>query len=558
MANTSTASYEQALALYQSGDFEASHEAVLELLQASPQDPSLLRLAGKAGVELGRDDAVGQLEQAAAADPDNPDAWRDLADALLAEGRSEDATNAIKQGIERRPEDVALLVDLAHVIARRGNTDAAIATLEQVLELDFGTSPPCAGSSTCTARRTASRTRWTPAARSSPTGRDSRPPSTSPSSISPSIGWRKRWSVRRLRDIDDEPDHEVYAMHGMIEAELRRERVAHRPRPRRRRDARRPLRPHDRHPRLRRHAGLRRGRLALRRRAATSMTPSPPLATSTADSMPPLASRAATAPKAKADEVQWTRCPSCEAFVYHKRLKRNLGVCPECNYHFRLPVRERLAQLLDEGSFEDLSQDIVPVDALGFADSKPYTARLEEAQRKTGLEGALYGRATIGGNPIVVAAMDFAFIGGSMGWERRTTSVPSWTASSSSSRNRSAEGPRSGPELRELVDAPKPAVERLLARRSGGPRRRAPGSSSAIRAGRRWRSTSSRAPGRAAAAAVGGRGTASARATVLDAAGELTAADLAGPSAGTASARRSVLDEAREPGGPGFRIWTRH
>jgi acyl-CoA carboxylase subunit beta len=146
------------------------------------------------------------------------------------------------------------------------------------------------------------------------------------------------------------------------------------------------------------------------------MTPSPPPATSTADSMPPLASETATAPKAKAEEVQWTRCPSCEAFVYHKRLKRNLGVCPECNYHFRLPVRERLAQLLDEGSFNDLSQDIIPVDALGFADSKPYTARLEEAQRKTGSsEGALYGMATIGGNPIVVAAMDFAFIGGSMG-----------------------------------------------------------------------------------------------------------------------------------------------
>jgi acetyl-CoA carboxylase carboxyl transferase alpha subunit/acetyl-CoA carboxylase carboxyl transferase beta subunit len=117
-----------------------------------------------------------------------------------------------------------------------------------------------------------------------------------------------------------------------------------------------------------------------------------------------------------AQDVQWTRCPSCDAFVYHKRLKRNLGVCPECNYHFRLPVRERLAQLLDEGSFNDLSSEISPVDPLGFTDSKPYSARLEEAQRKTGSsEGALYGTATIGGRPLVIAAMDFAFIGGSMG-----------------------------------------------------------------------------------------------------------------------------------------------
>ncbi|TML19645.1 MAG: acetyl-CoA carboxylase carboxyltransferase subunit beta [Actinobacteria bacterium] len=121
-------------------------------------------------------------------------------------------------------------------------------------------------------------------------------------------------------------------------------------------------------------------------------------------------------PTKTTEPVQWTRCPSCDAFVYHKRLKRNLGVCPECNYHFRLPMQERLATLLDEGSFEDLSGDIEPVDPLAFADSKPYADRLAEAFRKTGSrEGALYGTATIGGNPLVVAIMNFAFIGGSMG-----------------------------------------------------------------------------------------------------------------------------------------------
>jgi acetyl-CoA carboxylase carboxyl transferase subunit beta len=129
-----------------------------------------------------------------------------------------------------------------------------------------------------------------------------------------------------------------------------------------------------------------------------------------------LSSDVVRAPPRAVEQTQWTKCPSCEAFVYHKRLKRNLGVCPECNYHFRLPVRERLAQLLDEGSFVDLAQEIDPIDPLGFADSKPYGERLEAAQRKTGSsEGALYGRATIGGRPLVVAAMDFAFIGGSMG-----------------------------------------------------------------------------------------------------------------------------------------------
>ena len=59
-------------------------------------------------------------------------------------------------------------------------------------------------------------------------------------------------------------------------------------------------------------------------------------------------------------DVQWTKCPNCDAFVYYKRLKRNLGVCPECNHHFRIPVRVRLNQLLDQDSFEELSGDLEP------------------------------------------------------------------------------------------------------------------------------------------------------------------------------------------------------
>ena len=61
----------------------------------------------------------------------------------------------------------------------------------------------------------------------------------------------------------------------------------------------------------------------------------------------------ATQASVAAQEVQWLKCPSCEAFVYRKRLERNLRVCPECSHHFRLPARERLAQLLDPGSFHE-------------------------------------------------------------------------------------------------------------------------------------------------------------------------------------------------------------
>ena len=123
---------------------------------------------------------------------------------------------------------------------------------------------------------------------------------------------------------------------------------------------------------------------------------------------------AATAPRAVSAE--WFRCPACSAFVYHKRLRRNLGVCPDCNHHFRLRIRERLGQLLDEGSFEERSGDLEILDALSFADAKPYTERIAAAQKKSETKtGALHGTGTIDGLPIVVACIDFSFIGGSMG-----------------------------------------------------------------------------------------------------------------------------------------------
>ena len=113
---------------------------------------------------------------------------------------------------------------------------------------------------------------------------------------------------------------------------------------------------------------------------------------------------------------QWAKCPSCDAFLYTKRLVRNLKVCPECNHHLRLKVDERLAQLLDDGAFEDLTAGVGSVDVLGFTDSKSYVDRLAESRLKTGRsDAALYGTGAIGGHPIVVAAMDFSFMGGSMG-----------------------------------------------------------------------------------------------------------------------------------------------
>jgi acyl-CoA carboxylase subunit beta len=125
---------------------------------------------------------------------------------------------------------------------------------------------------------------------------------------------------------------------------------------------------------------------------------------------------AEVAAPSRAASADWRRCPACEAFVYHKRLKRNLHVCPECNHHFRLRLRDRVAQLVDEGSFEELSGDLEPIDALSFVDTKPYTERIAAAQKKSSAKsGALYGTATIDGRPLVISGIDFGFIGGSMG-----------------------------------------------------------------------------------------------------------------------------------------------
>lgn len=112
----------------------------------------------------------------------------------------------------------------------------------------------------------------------------------------------------------------------------------------------------------------------------------------------------------------WIKCPNCGALLYHRQLARNLKVCPHCQYHFRLGARERLAQLLDPDSFAERDPDMRATDPLGFSDSRAYPERVDEARQRTGLADAcVYGTGTLDGSPCVAAAMDFGFMGGSMG-----------------------------------------------------------------------------------------------------------------------------------------------
>ena len=121
---------------------------------------------------------------------------------------------------------------------------------------------------------------------------------------------------------------------------------------------------------------------------------------------------------AAADQVGWVSCPDCGWLLYRKRLDRNLHVCPECDHHLRLSARARIVLLTDPGSFTETTFPPGTTDPLSFTDLRDYPDRLADAARRSGeSEAVVVGVARIGGIETVVAVMDFAFLGGSMGVE---------------------------------------------------------------------------------------------------------------------------------------------
>ena len=112
----------------------------------------------------------------------------------------------------------------------------------------------------------------------------------------------------------------------------------------------------------------------------------------------------------------WVKCKNCNQTLYSDRLKDNLFVCWNCGHHLSVTAPARVNMLIDSGSFQEIGGNIRSIDPLKFVDSKPYSARLIENEKKTGLsEAVLCGKATINGLPLVIAVMDFRFMGASMG-----------------------------------------------------------------------------------------------------------------------------------------------
>ncbi len=115
-------------------------------------------------------------------------------------------------------------------------------------------------------------------------------------------------------------------------------------------------------------------------------------------------------------EGLWVKCENCRQIIWKKDLEENFNVCPKCDKHFRIDARTRLAQLLDDNEYEIFASNLASTDPLKFVDLKAYSSRLKNAQAETGLKDAIINaRGKLNGRPVVVSAMEYAFIGGSMG-----------------------------------------------------------------------------------------------------------------------------------------------
>src|SRR5947209_15326494 len=115
-------------------------------------------------------------------------------------------------------------------------------------------------------------------------------------------------------------------------------------------------------------------------------------------------------------EGLWVKCEGCRQIIWKKELEENLNVCTKCDYHFRIDSAQRLLLLLDEDSIETQDENLASTDPLNFTDTRPYKSRLEKSKASTGLKDAIINATgTMHGRPVIVSAMEYSFIGGSMG-----------------------------------------------------------------------------------------------------------------------------------------------
>ena len=115
-------------------------------------------------------------------------------------------------------------------------------------------------------------------------------------------------------------------------------------------------------------------------------------------------------------EGLWVKCEDCRQIIWKKDLEDNFNCCPKCEKHFRIDARTRLSYLLDDGAYETDDDNLISIDPLKFVDLKAYSSRITAARKETGLNDAVINaRGKLNGRPVIVSAMEYSFIGGSMG-----------------------------------------------------------------------------------------------------------------------------------------------
>ena len=220
-----TDSRREARESFEAGDYEASRKASLTGLEFDADDLELLRLAGRSGVEVASADAVAMLQKVVALDPTDAQAWRDLGEALAAEGRVNDAADAFSKAVDRRPDDPDALIGLGHSAYAAGRVPEAIEALERAVH----------------ARRDDSATSHALIAIYRAAGRAEdaavvarRLQDDDPDDLLAAVEFADlslalerlddaAAAYERLRQADDEPDHEQYALHGLMQVAIRRD-----------------------------------------------------------------------------------------------------------------------------------------------------------------------------------------------------------------------------------------------------------------------------------------------------------------------------------------------
>ena len=222
-------SVQQAQAYYNAGNYRRSRDLALELLAVRPNNVDLLKLAGRSSLELNLDDATTYLQKAVDLRPDDAQAWHDLGDALVEDGQVAEAAAALRQAARLRPDDPAVLVDLGHILYVTGETKEAIACLSQAAGRTPGNLSTLRSLLDMYRRSGQLPEALTIARQITDLQPEDVLATMDVADLSLALGNYDD-AVRayhRLREIDaeqDPVDHEVYAYHGMIQAEIQRER----------------------------------------------------------------------------------------------------------------------------------------------------------------------------------------------------------------------------------------------------------------------------------------------------------------------------------------------